>query len=108
MLCRECHDELALIDRRTVRSGVPTLFREVNPHGGVHQPHLLSGADGSTVVQAPLWEEALVVGTLESDDLRMQRYGLPLLADERLELVRRELDRIIAERAGIDGQAERT
>jgi len=63
-------------------------------------------ADGSTVVQAPLWEEALVVGTLETDDLRMQRYGLPLLADERLELVRRELDRIIGERAGIDGRPE--
>jgi predicted amidohydrolase len=60
-------------------------------------------ADGSTVVQAPLWEEALVVGTLNTDDLRMQRYGLPILADERLELVRRELDRIIAERAGLDG-----
>jgi predicted amidohydrolase len=63
-------------------------------------------ADGSVVAQAPLWEEALVVGTLNSDDLRMQRYGLPLLADERLELVRRELDRIIAERAGIDGAPE--
>jgi predicted amidohydrolase len=63
-------------------------------------------ADGSLVAQAPLWEEALVVGTLETDDLRMQRYGLPLLADERLELVRREVDRIIAERAGIDGEPE--
>jgi hypothetical protein len=31
----------------------------------------------------------------------MQRYGLPLLSDERLELVRRELDRIIADRAGM-------
>jgi predicted amidohydrolase len=60
-------------------------------------------ADGSTVVEAPLWEEALVVGTLDTDDLRMQRYGLPILADERLELVRRELDRIIGDRAGIDG-----
>ena len=60
-------------------------------------------ADGSTVVQAPLWEEALVVGTVDTADLRMQRYGLPLLADERLELVRRELDRIIGERSGIDG-----
>jgi predicted amidohydrolase len=60
-------------------------------------------ADGSTVAQGPLWEEALVIGTLETDDLRMQRYGLPLLADERLELVRRELDRIISERAGLDG-----
>ena len=57
-------------------------------------------ADGSTVVQAPLWEEALVVGSLDTDDLRTARYGLPLLADERLELVRRELDRIIGERAG--------
>ena len=63
-------------------------------------------ADGSTVVEAPLWEEALVVGTLETDDLRMQRYGLPLLADERLELVRRELDRIIAERAGLDADGD--
>ncbi len=62
----------------------------------------LVAADGSTVVQAPLWEEALVVGSLDTDDLRMTRYGLPILADERLELVRRELDRIIAERADID------
>ena len=60
-------------------------------------------ADGSTVVQAPLWEEALVVGTLDTDDLRTQRYGLPILADERLELVRRELDRIIGARSGMDG-----
>ncbi len=58
-------------------------------------------ADGSTVVEAPLWEEAFVVGTLDTDDVRMQRYGLPLLADERLELTRREIDRIIGERAGL-------
>jgi predicted amidohydrolase len=57
--------------------------------------------DGSVVAEGPLYEEALVVGSLETDDLRMQRYSLPLLADERLELVRRELDRIIAERADI-------
>lgn len=66
----------------------------------------LLAADGSTVVQAPLWEEALVIGALDTDDLRIQRYGLPLLADERLELVRRELDRIIGERAGLDGLAD--
>ncbi|MGZ8482027.1 MAG: nitrilase-related carbon-nitrogen hydrolase [Candidatus Limnocylindria bacterium] len=59
-------------------------------------------ADGSTVVDAPLWEEAFVVGTVETDDVRMQRYSLPLLADERLDLTRRELDRIIAERAGLE------
>ena len=63
-------------------------------------------ADGSVVAEAPLWEEALVVGALETDDLRMQRYGLPILADERLELTRRELDRIIAERAGMESPGE--
>jgi predicted amidohydrolase len=61
----------------------------------------LLAPDGSTIVEAPLWDEALIVGTLQTDDLRMQRYNLPLLADERLELTRRELDRIIAERAGL-------
>jgi predicted amidohydrolase len=61
----------------------------------------LLGADGSTIAQGPLYDEALVVGSIDSDDLRLQRYGLPLLSDERLELVRRELDRIIAERAGL-------
>ena len=64
-------------------------------------------ADGSTVVEAPLWEEGFVVATLNTDDVRMQRYGLPLLADERLELTRRELDRIIAERAGLEAGEER-
>lgn len=64
----------------------------------------LLAPDGSVVAEAPLWEEALVVGTLDTDDLRMQRYQLPLLADERLELTRRELDRIIAERAGLESE----
>ena len=66
----------------------------------------LLGADGSTIAEGPLYDEALVVGSVDSDDLRMQRYGLPLLADERLELVRRELDRIIAERAGMPPPAD--
>jgi len=61
----------------------------------------LLAADGSTIAEGPLYEEALVVGSIDSDDLRTQRYGLPILSDERLELVRRELDRIIAERAGL-------
>ena len=66
----------------------------------------LLGANGSTIAQAPLYEEALLVGALETDDLRMQRYSLPLLADERLELVRREMDRILAERAGLPPPAD--
>jgi predicted amidohydrolase len=64
----------------------------------------LLAADGSLVAEGPLYEEALVVGALETDDVRMQRYSLPLLADERLELVRRELDRVIADRAGLPSE----
>ncbi|HJW21391.1 MAG TPA: nitrilase-related carbon-nitrogen hydrolase, partial [Candidatus Limnocylindrales bacterium] len=63
----------------------------------------LLGPDGGVIAQAPLYEEALIVGALETDDLRMQRYNLPIVADERLELVRREVDRMIAERARIAG-----
>jgi predicted amidohydrolase len=66
----------------------------------------LLGADGSLLAEGPLYDEALVVGSLETDDVRMQRYQLPLLADERLELVRREIDRIIAERAGLPESAD--
>jgi predicted amidohydrolase len=68
----------------------------------------LLAADGSVVAEGPLYEEALVVGSLETDDLRMQRYSLPLLADERLELNRRELDRVIAERSGLPAPEEIT
>jgi predicted amidohydrolase len=64
----------------------------------------LLAADGSLVAEGPLYEEVLVVGALETDDARMQRYSLPLLADERLELVRRELDRVIAARAGLPSE----
>jgi predicted amidohydrolase len=66
----------------------------------------LLAADGSMIAEGPLYEEALVIGDVQTDDLRMQRYSLPLLADERLELVRRELDRIIAERAGMPEAVE--
>ncbi|MEP7040823.1 MAG: nitrilase-related carbon-nitrogen hydrolase [Chloroflexota bacterium] len=67
----------------------------------------LLGADGSMIAEGPLYEEALVVGAIDTDDVRMQRYGLPLLADERVELVRRELDRIITVRAGLPEPAGR-
>jgi NAD+ synthase (glutamine-hydrolysing) len=66
----------------------------------------LLAADGSVAAEGPLYEEALVLGSIDTDDLRMQRYQLPILADERLELVRRELDRIIAGRAGLPTPAE--
>jgi predicted amidohydrolase len=66
----------------------------------------LIGANGAVIAEAPLYADALVVGTLDTDDLRMQRYQLPILADERLDLTRRELDRIITERAGLEPPAE--
>jgi len=66
----------------------------------------LLAANGAMLAEGPLYEEALVVGSVEADDLRIQRYQLPLLADERLEVVRRELDRVIAERAGLPTAAD--
>ncbi|HEX5397119.1 MAG TPA: nitrilase-related carbon-nitrogen hydrolase [Candidatus Limnocylindria bacterium] len=61
----------------------------------------LIGPDGAMIAEAPIYEEALLVGVLQTDDLAAQRYALPLLADERLELTARELQRVIAERAGL-------
>lgn len=61
----------------------------------------LIGPDGAMIAEAPLYEEALQFGVLETDDLATQRYALPLLADERLELTQRELQRVIAERGGV-------
>lgn len=66
----------------------------------------LIAANGAVVAEAPLYAEALVVGSFDTDDLRMQRYQLPILADERLDLTRRELERIIAERAGVEAADE--
>jgi len=56
---------------------------------------------GEAVLSAPLHEEALVVGDVELADVRRERIALPLLRDERPELLARELARIIAERAGL-------
>ena len=61
----------------------------------------LIGPNGAVLAEAPLYDEALVVASYETDDLRIQRYQLPLLADERLELDQRELARIIGDRADI-------
>ena len=66
----------------------------------------LIGSDGGVIAEAPPYEEALLIGTLETDDLATQRYALPLLADERLELTARELNRIIAERADLPAEEE--
>ena len=59
------------------------------------------GPTGDVIVEAPLYEEALVLADVELAAIRRERIGLPLLRDERPELMARELARIVAERAGI-------
>ena len=58
------------------------------------------GPDGGTVFQAPLHEEGLFVVELDRAALRRERIALPLLRDERPEVVLRQLERIVRERAG--------
>ena len=59
------------------------------------------GPTGDVIVEAPLYEEALVLADVELAGIRRERIGLPLLRDERPELLVRELGRIVAERAGL-------
>lgn len=60
------------------------------------------GPDGVVLAEAPLFEEALLLAEIDLDEVARARTALPLLRDERLELTRREYDRIIATRAGFD------
>ena len=62
---------------------------------------MVLGPTGDIIVEAPLYEEALVLADVELASIRRERIGLPLLRDERPELMARELARIVAERAGI-------
>ncbi|MFL5757867.1 MAG: nitrilase-related carbon-nitrogen hydrolase [Chloroflexota bacterium] len=56
---------------------------------------------GETVFGAPLWDEGLFIVDVALADVRRERIALPLLRDERPELVTREWQRIVAERAGL-------
>ena len=60
------------------------------------------GPDGVVIAEAPLFEEALLFAEIDLDEVARARTALPLLRDERLELTRREYDRIIATRAGLE------
>jgi len=60
------------------------------------------GPDGVVLAEAPLFEEALLLAEIDLDEVARARSALPLLRDERLELTRREIDRIIATRAGLE------
>lgn len=59
------------------------------------------GPGGETLARAPLYDEALVFADVPLADVRRERISLPLLRDERPELLVRELERIVAERAGL-------
>ena len=56
---------------------------------------------GQVLFSAPLYDEGLFLVDVAPQDVRRERIALPLLRDERPELQVRELDRIIAERAGM-------
>jgi predicted amidohydrolase len=56
---------------------------------------------GAVVFGAPLFDEGLFYADIDLADIRRERIALPLLRDERPELVEREWRRIIAERAGL-------
>lgn len=56
--------------------------------------------EGETIARAPLGEEACVAVPIDLDNVRRARIAAPLLADENLDLVIRELTRIRDERVG--------
>ncbi|HEX6387044.1 MAG TPA: nitrilase-related carbon-nitrogen hydrolase [Anaerolineae bacterium] len=51
--------------------------------------------EGKLLAQGPYYEEALVTARLDLNQLRRTRVRLPVLRDERVELTRRELNRIL-------------
>jgi predicted amidohydrolase len=59
------------------------------------------GPAGESIARAPLYDEALVYADVSLAEVRRERISLPLLRDERPELLVRELERIVAERAGL-------
>ncbi len=56
---------------------------------------------GAVAFGAPLYDEGLFSGEVRLADVRRERISLPLLRDERPELIAREWRRIVAERAGL-------
>jgi predicted amidohydrolase len=59
------------------------------------------GPSGEPVFSAPFFDEGLFQVDVNLEEVRRERIALPLLRDERLELQARELQRIVAERAGL-------
>ena len=63
---------------------------------------------GRAVFSAPMFDEGLFYADIDLAEVRRERISLPLLRDERPELVAREWRRLIAERSGLaeDSTAE--
>lgn len=59
---------------------------------------------GATVFAAPLLEEGLFLVDVDLSEVRRERIAVPLLRDERPEVVLRQLERIVRERAGVDSE----
>ena len=60
---------------------------------------------GRAVFSAPMFDEGLFYADIDLAEVRRERISLPLLRDERPELVAREWRRLIAERAGLAGDS---
>jgi predicted amidohydrolase len=58
--------------------------------------------NGEALLSAPMYDEGLFTVDVALADVRRERIALPLLRDERPELNVRELERIVAERAGLE------
>jgi NAD+ synthase (glutamine-hydrolysing) len=63
------------------------------------------GPSGRPLFSAPLYDEGMFIVDVDLRDIRRERIGLPLLRDERPELEVRELERIVAQRAGLAREA---
>ncbi|CAN5655268.1 carbon-nitrogen hydrolase [soil metagenome] len=61
---------------------------------------------GESVLRAPLHDEGLYVAEVDPAEIRRQRVATPLLRDERPEMVARQLERLIRQRAGIPDDDE--
>jgi NAD+ synthase (glutamine-hydrolysing) len=55
--------------------------------------------NGDLVVQGPYFDEALILASIDLDQIRRTRIRLPLVRDERPDLVLRELRRILGSSA---------
>lgn len=58
------------------------------------------GPSGETVFSAPTHDEGLFLAEIDPVAVRRERIAMPLLRDERPEVVLRQLDQIVRERAG--------